>query len=792
MISAVGTTADECWAAIQAGRSGVGEVTVVDTTGLITSKGGQSPLVDEPGVDRCFTLAVRAATEAVEHGRLAAAGYPGDRVAVVIGSSLGTSRSVERFHEQWIKQGLRRADVRLLRGYGLHSVADLVAEKLQLTGPRSTLSNACAAGAVAIGYASELLWSGEADAVLVGGVDPLAGLSFNGFHSLGALDHDACSPYTRSGGLNLGEGAGFLLLENADVAARRGVPAIAEVAGYGLSADAYHLTAPDPGGDGASRAMAAALRSAGHTVEQVDYINGHGTGTPTNDKIEPKAIRTLFKTPPPVSSTKSMIGHTLGAAGAVEAVVCAMAVRDGVLPPTANTGGVQPPSGLDIVPETSRRQAVDVVVSNSFAFGGNNAALVIRNAAMTDTPPPAAVAAAVGREVVITGMAGIAGAAHSHADLLAALSSGEPTYRDQLEVDGYGSRPAGFIDYKAIAAGINPAVLRKMDPTSRLAAAAVNELHRTYGKPGRQQAEQTGLIFATGLAPITPVKDFNEGIVLAGGPSGANPKFFPNTVVNAAAGHVAILHRFKGITATVCAGGTSALSALHYAYRLIARGASERIVVVVADECPDALVAGHVKIPGFLSDKGVRPFQGDGTVLGAGAVAIVLESAKNAEENAVTPLARIAGFGLTGDDSGIAGLHADGAAWSRSMTEALRSAGRSPEEIGLVVAAAMGRPVVDGVEIAALRAGGLDRRPVTATKSLFGETYGSAPGLGVVAAVQAIQDGFLPGTWGVDTIDELPGLVPQGGRAGAVDHALVSSFAYGGSYLSLVVSRWES
>ncbi|WP_035800593.1 beta-ketoacyl-[acyl-carrier-protein] synthase family protein [Kitasatospora mediocidica] len=793
MISAVGTTADECWAAIQAGRSGVGEVTVVDTTGLVTSKGGQSPVPDQPGVDRCLTLAVTAATEAVEHGRLAEAGYRADRVGVVVGSSLGTSRSVEKFHEQWIKEGLRKADSRLLKGYALHSVADLLAERLQLTGPRSLLSNACAAGAVAIGYACELLWSGEADAVLVGGVDPLAGLSFHGFNSLGALDSGSCSPYTRSAGLNLGEGAGFLLLESAERAAARGVPAIAEVAGYGLSADAHHQTAPDPGGDGAARAMAAALRSAGHTVDQVDYINGHGTGTPTNDKVEPKAIRSLFRTPPPTSSTKSMIGHTLGAAGAVEAVVCAMAVRDGILPPTANTGGLEPPSGLDIVPETARRGAVDVVVSNSFAFGGNNAALVIRNAALTDTPPPAAVAAAVGRDVVITGIAGIAGAAHSHAELLATLASGEPAYREQIPVEGFGTRPAGTVDFKAIAAGINPAVLRRMDPTSRLAAAAVAELHRTYGKPSRQQAEQTGLIFATGLAPITPVQDFNEGIVLAGGPSGANPKFFPNTVVNAAAGHVAILHRFKGITATVCAGGTSALSALHYAYRLIARGAAERIVVVVADECPDALVAGHVKVPGFLSDKGVRPFAGGGTVLAAGAVAILLESAAGARENESTVLAKVAGFGLTGDDSGIAGLRQDGDAWSRSLAEAVAGAGLTPEDIGLVACAAMGREVVDGAEIAALRGSGLDRRPVTATKSLFGETYGCAPGLALVAAVQAIRDGFLPGTWGADVAPEaLPGLVPQGGRAGTVDHALVSSFAYGGSYLSLVVSRWES
>lgn len=789
MISAVGSTSAECWEAIRAGRSGIGEVSAVPTEGLVTSKGGQSPIAEVPGEDRCLTLAVAAASEAVAEARLAEAGYAPERVGVVVGSSLGSMRSVEKFHEQWLTQGLRHADIRLLKGYAIHSVADVVAQRLQLTGPRSLLSNACAAGAVAIGYGLELLWGGEADAVLVGGVDPLASLSFNGFNSLGALDSGPCSPYTRSEGLNLGEGAGFLLLESADAAAARGATVIAEVGGYGLSADAYHQTAPDPGGDGAVRAMAAALASAGHTADEVDYINGHGTGTPTNDKVEPKAILSLFKTPPPTSSTKSMIGHTLGAAGAVEAVVCAMAVRDGVLPPTVNTNGAGSPSGLDIVAESSRRGAVDVVVSNSFAFGGNNAAVVVRNPAKFAAEPPAATAAAAGREVLITGIAGIAGSAVDQATLLDALAASDPSYTGEIDVPEYGARPAGTVDLNKITAGINPAVLRRMDPTSKLGAAAVAQLHRTIGKPTRQQAEHTGLIFATGLAPITPVEEFNRGIILQGR-AGANPKFFPNTVVNAAAGHIAILHRFRGVTATICSGGTSALNALHYAYRIIRRGAAERIVVVVADECPDALLAGHVKVPGFLSQKGVRPFHGGGTVLAGGAVAVLLESAAGAKESGAVPLAKIAGFGIAGDDSGMAGLRSDGTAWSRSFTEALRAAGIGTEDVGLVASAAMGREAVDGAEARALQAAGLAGRPVTATKSVFGETLGSAAGLGLTAAVQAMSDGFAPGTWGVDVAPaEVPGLIPQGGREAVVDHALVSSFAYGGSYFSLVVSR---
>ncbi|NUR60185.1 MAG: 3-oxoacyl-ACP synthase [Catenulispora sp.] len=791
MVSAVGADAAACWAAILAGRSGIGPVDAVPTDGLGTRVGGQSPIADVPGQDRCLTLALAAAGEAVGHAGLAAAGYAPERVGVVVGSSLGSMRSIERFHRQWLADGLRRADIRLLKGYEIHSVADVVAARLNLTGPRSLLSNACAAGAVAIGYGLELLWAGEADAVLVGGVDPLASLSFNGFNSLGALDAGPCSPYTRSAGLNLGEGAGFLVLETADAAAARGADVIAEAAGYGLSADAHHQTAPDPGGDGALRAMAAALASAGNTPDEVDYINGHGTGTPTNDAVEPKAILSLFSPfgpPPPTSSTKSMIGHTLGAAGAVEAVVCALAVRDGMLPPTVNTGGAAAPSGLDIVPETARPAEVNLVVSNSFAFGGNNAAVVVRDPAGFGTPP-AALAAAEGREVFITGIAGLAGGATDHAGLLAALAAAEPVYTGEVDVPDYGVRPAGTVDPARITAGINPAVLRRMDPVSRLGAAAVAQLHALIGKPDRRVAERTGLIFATGLAPITPVEQFNRGVILQG-PAGANPRFFPNTVVNAAAGHIAILHRFRGVTATICGGGTSTLNALHYAYRMIRRGAADRIVVVVADECPDAVLAGHVKVPGYLSQKGIRPFHGGGTVLTAGAVAVVLESAAGAAESGAAPVARIAGFGITGDDSGMAGLRGDGEAWGRSFTEALRAAGLGPGDIGMVAAAAMGRDAVDGPEARALAAAGLATRPVTATKSVLGETLGSAAGLGLLAAVRALADGTLPGTWAVDVAPAaVPGLVPQGGGVAEVEHALVSSFAYGGSYFSLVVSR---
>ncbi|MFJ7903175.1 beta-ketoacyl synthase N-terminal-like domain-containing protein [Streptomyces sp. NPDC096198] len=833
LITALGADTETSWAAMKEGRSALRAVDAVDTEGLSTQVGGEAPFREDPDVDRCLGLAVTAAREAVAQAGLE--GYAAERVGVVVGSSLGTIRTMERWHRQFLDGGPRAADVRLLTGYALHSVADAVAEATGLTGPRSLLSNACAAGAVAIGYGWELMRSGEVDAVLVGGVDPLAALSFHGFNSLGALDRDPCSPYTRSGGLTLGEGAGFLVLEHARAAARRKAPAIAEVAGYGLSTDAHHQTAPDPGGRGALRAMRAALDAAGVDATEVDYVNGHGTGTPANDSVEPKAIAALFSPIPPVSSTKSMVGHTLGAAGAVEAACCALAIRDSTLPPTITPAGraatASPKAesgptadseaesgptahaeaaaaradadasadpakhsrvGLDIVADTARRGRVDVAVSNSFAFGGNNAALVLRRSAATegDGREDGTARSEPEPDVVITGIAGIAGAASTHEELTRALRVGTPLYRDTFEVPGYGPRRVGRVDATAITRGINPAALRRMDPTGTLAASAVAELHRRHGKPPRGVADETGLIFATGLIPGTPVEDFHRGVVLHGA-SGANPKHFPNTVVNAAVGHVAILHRFRGVTATVCSGGTSGIGALHYAYRLIRRGAARRITVVMADDCPDILVAGHVKIPGFLGDD-IRPYQGGGTVLSAGAVAVQLDAADHAAELGCEPLGRIAGFGLASDISGVAGLRRDGRAWARSLTQALDSASLSPGDIDMVCAAAMGRPAVDDTEAAALALSGLADRPVNAVKAIVGETQGSAPGFGLVAALDAMGVGRLPGTAGVKRAPgAVPGLVPHGGLDRAVTHALVSGFAYGASHAAMAVSRWE-
>jgi 3-oxoacyl-[acyl-carrier-protein] synthase II len=255
-------------------------------------------------------------------------------------------------------------------------------------GPKATFMTACSSGATAIGYALDLIRQGQARMMICGGTEPLCRITYAAFNALQAVDPDYCKPFDRDRqGMTLGEGAGILILESRAHARRRKARIYAEVLGCGISCDANHMTAPDPNADGAVGAMRAALSDAGISPAQVDYINAHGTATPANDLMEIRAIHTVFgeRAPQiPVSSTKSMIGHTLGAAGAIEAVTCVLAIERGFVPPTIHHDHPDETCDLDVVPAGAREATIDRVLSNSFAFGGNNTCLVFGRYAETE------------------------------------------------------------------------------------------------------------------------------------------------------------------------------------------------------------------------------------------------------------------------------------------------------------------------------------------------------------------------------------------------------------------------
>jgi 3-oxoacyl-[acyl-carrier-protein] synthase II len=303
-----------------------------------------------------------------------------DHTGVVIGGGAGGLLEAEEFFQDYLRRGAKLARFSRLAPVACAATANHLAEKFGLWGPRTTLMTACSSGATAIGLARDLIRAGAATIMIAGGTEPLSRLTFASFNALQAVDPSYCRPFSGNrAGLTLGEAAGILILESLSGARERGAPILGEILGYGVTGDAHHMTAPDASGSGAARAMAAALADAGLAPEAVDYINAHGTGTPLNDLMETRAIKAVFGARAkkiPVSSTKSMHGHTLGASGALEAVVSLLAIGEGFLPPTIHHESPDPACDLDYVTEGARNAAPRVVLSNSFAFGGNNTTVV--------------------------------------------------------------------------------------------------------------------------------------------------------------------------------------------------------------------------------------------------------------------------------------------------------------------------------------------------------------------------------------------------------------------------------
>jgi 3-oxoacyl-[acyl-carrier-protein] synthase II len=387
VVSALGSNRTAFLAGLRDGRSGIRPLTLFPGDGQDAPWVGQAPDPHLPATlgplrrrSRADLLALQAAVEALDDAALGQAQRR--ESALVLGVGSGGAQQLGDYLAQLARRGEARAPLAWLVPHQPASSADVVANRLGLEGARFTLMTACSSSATALGIGRDLIRVGRARRVLAGGAEALCRLTVGGFSALRAMDDQPCRPFhAQRRGLTLGDGAAMLVLETLDDARERGVRVYAELAGYGVSADAHHLTAPAPDGRGAVAAMRAALRDAGIEPSAVQYINAHGTATPHNDPVEVAAIRVAFGTHADrlaVSSTKAMTGHTLGAAGAIEATACALAISEGLIPPTLRLDRPDPACDLDLVPLVPRAADLDVVLSNSFAFGGNNTSLLLR------------------------------------------------------------------------------------------------------------------------------------------------------------------------------------------------------------------------------------------------------------------------------------------------------------------------------------------------------------------------------------------------------------------------------
>jgi 3-oxoacyl-[acyl-carrier-protein] synthase II len=397
-LTPLGNTADEFWSALIEGRSGIGPITRFDVTGYPTRIAGELKGFEElkyvdkkdaRRLDPYLKYAMACSVMAVEDAALDTGKVDATRFGVLIGSGIGGISTLLEGERTRLEKGFERVSPFVIPMLIVNMAAGLVSMRFGAKGPNSSVVTACATGNHALGDAYRIIQRGDADLMIAGGAEAIiVPLTIAGFCAMKAMStrndapEKASRPFDANrDGFVCGEGGGIVLLEALEHAVRRDARIYGEIIGYGMTGDAHHMTAPDPEGDGAARAMQAALRDAGLAPSDVGYINAHGTSTPYNDKFETMAIKRVFGDHArrlAVSSTKSMTGHLLGAAGGIEAIATLLALHHGLLPPTINYETPDPECDLDYVPNQARKQDVEFALSNAFGFGGTNATLAFR------------------------------------------------------------------------------------------------------------------------------------------------------------------------------------------------------------------------------------------------------------------------------------------------------------------------------------------------------------------------------------------------------------------------------
>ncbi|MEW6614982.1 MAG: beta-ketoacyl-ACP synthase II [Thermodesulfobacteriota bacterium] len=397
-VTPLGIGVEKTWKALVEGKSGIGEISRFDTTNFQTKIAGEvkdfdpEDFLDKRQVRRMdsFVHYCMASTiMAIEDSGLKVTDQNAERIGVIIGTGLGGLPTLEKNHTMLLEGGPKKISPLFIPMMIANIAPGQIAIYFGIKGPNTCVVTACAAGSHAIGDSFKLIQRGDADVMITGGTEAtITPLNIGGFNAMKAISthndepEKASRPFDNNrDGFVPAEGAGTIILEELELALKRGANIYGEIIGYGLTSDAFHITAPDPQGGGAARCMKMALLDANIPPNKVDYINAHGTSTPLNDTIETIAIKTVFNEYSkkiPVSSTKSMTGHLLGAAGGVEAIFTILTIRDGIIPPTINYETPDPDCDLDYVPNIARKADVKIAISNSFGFGGTNATLVFK------------------------------------------------------------------------------------------------------------------------------------------------------------------------------------------------------------------------------------------------------------------------------------------------------------------------------------------------------------------------------------------------------------------------------
>ncbi|MCC7537704.1 MAG: beta-ketoacyl-[acyl-carrier-protein] synthase family protein [Deltaproteobacteria bacterium] len=724
VVSAIGTGRAAFEQALFAGVRGIRRVSLFD----VDDQRGQlaaevvDPLVvdggDEHPLSRTDVMGVVAAREAVGDAALPEETLAHCALAVggTVGGMLENEEYLARLHAAE-RGSIPPDEIRswLLR-HPLSSTANAIARLGGALGPRTTVCSACSSGANAIVIAARAVAEGRAGSALAVGTDALCRLTLSGFNALGVVDVEPCRPFdVGRRGLNLGEGAGALVLEPLEAAQKRGARIYAEVLGWSIGSEAHHITNPLETGEGAASVLRGALAHAGAEASHVAYVNAHGTGTPLNDAMEARALRDVLGTrvtQVPVSSSKGQIGHTLGAAGALEAIATILAIATSRVPPTAGLETPDPACALDHVIGSARSVEVPLAISSSFGFGGANTALVLGRVGVASGR--ASIPAR--RAVVVTGVGAATLAGDAGSTVAQMLASSPDT---QVAAIAHDAR----VEVKA---RLDPARARRLDRLSRMGAAAVVEAFDAAGVSADERAS-SGVVLGTHLATLDDSAAFMHRVFTKGARL-ASPADFPNLVLSSPTGHATIYAAARGPSFTVSGMTSSGEAAWLAGMDVVASGECARAVVggvgcrnLVVDAALDPMVAGWL-----AGDRGARA---EPPVRGEGAAVLVLEASSEAKRRNANILASVAGTGVVAARPGRVVSVDD-------VARALRAAVGDATEVPLVVAPSLMAFTTDALDAAKIRA-----HRVIAGEPTCG-WYEELGAVHLVAAVRAVAGGL--------------------------------------------------
>ncbi len=730
VVTPVGSSVQALCDLARSGRNGFAPVTRFDTSWCESDLACAFPAGDDASrkangfrrkwMDRAVWYLLDALDHALASSGVDLKSYDPERIAVVLGTSHSGLVTTEDLYWSHLAGEFGDEDARRILAIPASHIAAAVAVATGAKGVRRTISSACASSTGAMGVAADLIRSGDADLVITGGTDTVSVAVTAGFNSLRALASNGCAPFSTQAGITLGEGAGVFLLERLDKARGRGAAVRAEILGYALSGDAHHATAPDDNGDGIARVLRAALQDASIAPSEVDYLSAHGTGTDANDIAESRASAAVFGRGVPLSTPKSIFGHTLGASGVIETALTLGMAAQGLIPPTL--GFDAPRDGceaLDYVPNAARAADIDTFVCNNYGFGGNNASVVLRrHPALRAQARPAGTGRA---RVLVSGASAVNAAGLAGAEGLRALIAGGDAPCAPVVTVADDRLPAAF--------------KRKIGRTSPMVKFAVSATGEALAAAGLDEAlcAETGLIYGVVTGAQRSTEKYMESVAWDG-PGQASATQFPNTTNNAPGGQVSIAYGLKGYNTTLCGASGS----LGYAIDLVAAGRQDRVVSAAADE-HSPLLEQFYRHAGALADGPVQPFAGaPGIPFGEGGAAVLFEGAASLAARGGQALAEVLGW-AEAQDATYLGVNRRGDGLSRAIGLALTRAGRGLADVALVVAQGVGPGYLAQAELRALAplvaAGVRIVSPVAAAG--YGPAHTPVAMLGAAAAMAA-------------------------------------------------------